>query len=78
MAARFSTIDDYIASFPEDVQLILSKVRRSLRKVLPTADEKIKQAHSVRPHRARRRPPREAERDLTLGPAVARDRHGRD
>lgn len=42
MAEKFSTIDDYIASYPEEVQAILSKVRRSLRKVLPAADEKIK------------------------------------
>jgi hypothetical protein len=32
MATRFSTIDDSIASFPEDV---------SIRKVLPAAEEKI-------------------------------------
>lgn len=42
MATRFSTIDDYIASFPEDVRLILAKVRQSIRKVLPAAEEKIK------------------------------------
>lgn len=41
MAAKFATIDDYIASFPEDVQGILKKVRKSIRKVLPKADEKI-------------------------------------
>jgi uncharacterized protein YdhG (YjbR/CyaY superfamily) len=42
MAARFSTIDDYIASFPEDVRVILTKVRQSIRSVLPAAEEKIK------------------------------------
>ncbi|HYH98678.1 iron chaperone [Hyalangium sp.] len=42
MADKFSTIDDYIASFPEDVQVILKKVRQSIRKVLPAAEEKIK------------------------------------
>jgi uncharacterized protein YdhG (YjbR/CyaY superfamily) len=42
MAPKFSTIDDYIASYPKDVQVILEKVRKSLRKVLPKADEKIK------------------------------------
>ncbi|HEX8821759.1 MAG TPA: DUF1801 domain-containing protein [Archangium sp.] len=39
---RYATIDDYIASFPEDVQAILGKVRQSIRNVLPAADEKIK------------------------------------
>lgn len=42
MASKFSTVDDYIASFPEDVQAILRQVRQSIRKVLPTAEEKIK------------------------------------
>jgi uncharacterized protein YdhG (YjbR/CyaY superfamily) len=42
MASKFATVDEYIASFPEDVQAILQKVRKSIRKVLPTADEKIK------------------------------------
>lgn len=42
MAQKFSTVDDYIASFPKDVQVILAKVRKSIRKVLPKADEKIK------------------------------------
>ncbi|PTL82325.1 hypothetical protein DAT35_20355 [Vitiosangium sp. GDMCC 1.1324] len=37
-----STIDDYIASSPKDVQAILRKVRQSIRKVLPKAEEKIK------------------------------------
>ncbi|EPX55738.1 hypothetical protein D187_008299 [Cystobacter fuscus DSM 2262] len=41
-APKSSTIDDYIASFPEDVQVILKKVRKSIRKVLPKAEEKIK------------------------------------
>jgi uncharacterized protein YdhG (YjbR/CyaY superfamily) len=42
MAAKFSTVDEYIASYPEDVQVILAKVRKAIRKVLPAADEKIK------------------------------------
>ena len=42
MAGKFTTVDDYIASFPEDVQVILQKVRKSIRKVLPAADEKMK------------------------------------
>ena len=42
MAPKFSTIDEYIASHPKDVQVILEKVRKSMRKVLPAAEEKIK------------------------------------
>jgi uncharacterized protein YdhG (YjbR/CyaY superfamily) len=42
MAPRFSTVDEYIAAYPKDVQIILEKVRKSIRKVLPAADEKIK------------------------------------
>ena len=35
------TIDDYIANFPKDVQLILEKVRKTIRKAAPDAQEKI-------------------------------------
>ncbi|MDY7224888.1 iron chaperone [Hyalangium rubrum] len=42
MAEKFASIDDYIRACPKDVQVILKKVRQSIRKVLPTADEKIK------------------------------------
>lgn len=41
MANRFATIDDYISSFPEDVQVILEEVRRTIRNVVPTAGETI-------------------------------------
>lgn len=41
MADQFATIDDYINSFPEDVQVILEKVRRTIRKVVPGAGETI-------------------------------------
>jgi uncharacterized protein YdhG (YjbR/CyaY superfamily) len=34
-------IDDYIASFPDDVQVILEKVRRSIRATAPEATETI-------------------------------------
>jgi len=34
-------IDDYIASFPEDVQEILQKVRTTIRKAAPGAEETI-------------------------------------
>ena len=41
MADKFATIDDYISSFPEDVQIILEEVRRTIRNAVPTADETI-------------------------------------
>ncbi|WPB72643.1 DUF1801 domain-containing protein [Archangium violaceum] len=40
-ADKPSSIDAYIAAAPEDVQAILEKVRKTIRKVLPRADEKI-------------------------------------
>ena len=41
VADKFTTVDDYISSFPDDVQVILQKVRRTIKKVVPAADEKI-------------------------------------
>ncbi len=35
------TIDGYIAEFPKDVQAILQKVRRTIKKVAPSAQETI-------------------------------------
>jgi uncharacterized protein YdhG (YjbR/CyaY superfamily) len=35
------TIDDYIAGFPQAVQAILAKVRMTIRKAAPDADETI-------------------------------------
>ncbi|MEX0864488.1 MAG: DUF1801 domain-containing protein [Acidimicrobiia bacterium] len=40
-AAQFATVDDYIASFPDDVQKVLQEVRRTIREVVPEADEKV-------------------------------------
>lgn len=37
----YATIDEYIASFPADVQAILQKVRATIRKVAPEATEAI-------------------------------------
>ena len=37
-----STIDEYIAGFPPEVQAILEKVRRTIRKAAPGAEETIK------------------------------------
>jgi uncharacterized protein YdhG (YjbR/CyaY superfamily) len=36
------TIDDYIAGFPPEVQAILEKIRRTIRKAAPDAEETIK------------------------------------
>lgn len=41
MAEKFTTVDDYLASFPSDVQAILNKVRRAVRKAAPGAEEVI-------------------------------------
>ena len=41
MANKFETIDDYIESFPTDVQPILQQVRRAIRKAAPETDETI-------------------------------------
>ncbi len=40
-AARFSSIDDYIATFPEAVQAVLQEVRATIRAAAPDAEEKI-------------------------------------
>jgi uncharacterized protein YdhG (YjbR/CyaY superfamily) len=36
------TIDEYIAGFPKDVQAILQKIRMTIRKAAPEAEEAIK------------------------------------
>ncbi len=41
MADQPATIDEYISAFPADVQIILEKVRRSIRRAAPTAGETI-------------------------------------
>jgi len=41
VAEQFATIDQYIGSFPEDVQVILQEVRRRIRNVVPEAGETI-------------------------------------
>ncbi len=37
----FKTVDEYVSTFPEDVQAILNKVRGAIRKGAPGADEVI-------------------------------------
>jgi uncharacterized protein YdhG (YjbR/CyaY superfamily) len=41
MAKKFETVEEYISSFPPDVQAILKKARRSIRKAVPGAEEVI-------------------------------------
>ena len=38
---RFSTIDEYIATFPQNVQDILEEVRKAIRDAAPNAQETI-------------------------------------
>jgi uncharacterized protein YdhG (YjbR/CyaY superfamily) len=38
---QFKTIDEYIRTFPEDVQIILKKMRVTIRKAAPEAQEVI-------------------------------------
>ena len=41
MKEGFKTIDEYIKTFPEDVQSILEKMRRTIRRAAPAAVEAI-------------------------------------
>jgi uncharacterized protein YdhG (YjbR/CyaY superfamily) len=41
MTDRFASIDDYIRSFPKDVQKILEDVRQTIRTVVPEGEETI-------------------------------------
>jgi uncharacterized protein YdhG (YjbR/CyaY superfamily) len=38
---KFASIDDYIASFPPDVQMLLGKVRQAILAAVPAAGETI-------------------------------------
>ena len=38
---NFRSVDEYIATHPEDVQIILQRVRNAIRRALPRAEEKI-------------------------------------
>lgn len=38
---QFETIDDYIASFPHDVQVVLEGLRCEIRAAAPNADESV-------------------------------------
>ena len=41
MAEQFATVNQYIGSFPEEVQTVLQEVRRKIRNVAPEAVETI-------------------------------------
>jgi len=41
MNTQFKTIDEYINTFPEDVQIILKKMRHTIRKAAPEVSEVI-------------------------------------
>ena len=41
VATTFATIDDYIGSYPPDVQDVLQEIRRTMHGVVPGADETI-------------------------------------
>ncbi|RJP69070.1 MAG: hypothetical protein C4532_11565 [Candidatus Abyssobacteria bacterium SURF_17] len=38
---QFTTIDEYIRTFPKDVQRILEKIRRTIQRAAPEAEEAI-------------------------------------
>ena len=38
---KYKTVDEYIASFPADIQTLLNKMRETIRKSAPGADESI-------------------------------------
>ena len=38
---KITTIDDYIAQYPEDIQSILQKIRKVIKETAPEAEEKI-------------------------------------
>lgn len=44
MISKPTTIDEYIAGFPEEIQLILQQVRQTIKKAAPDAVEAIKYA----------------------------------
>lgn len=39
MAEQYATVNDYISSFPEDIQRVLQEVRRTIRDTVPESAE---------------------------------------
>ena len=42
MSEQATTVDDYIAKLPHDVQLVVQRVRHSIRVALPEAEERVR------------------------------------
>lgn len=40
--SSFTTIDEYIRTFPEDIQVILEKIRQAIHEAIPEATETIR------------------------------------
>jgi uncharacterized protein YdhG (YjbR/CyaY superfamily) len=38
---QFKTVDEYISTFPKDTQVILNKIRETIREIVPEATETI-------------------------------------
>ncbi len=41
MSTRFASVEEYLASFPDDVRPVLEEVRRAIRAAAPEAEETI-------------------------------------
>lgn len=41
MTKKFSNVDEYIHSFPEEIQQILRKIQQTIRQVIPNGEEVI-------------------------------------
>jgi uncharacterized protein YdhG (YjbR/CyaY superfamily) len=41
MADKPTTVDEYISTFPEDLQVILQQIRETIQRTIPDATEKI-------------------------------------
>jgi uncharacterized protein YdhG (YjbR/CyaY superfamily) len=41
MASKPASVEEYIASFPEEIQLLLEQMRRTIKKAAPKAEEMI-------------------------------------
>lgn len=42
MTATFVTVDEYVASFPDDVRPTLAEIATTIRRAMPGADERIR------------------------------------
>jgi uncharacterized protein YdhG (YjbR/CyaY superfamily) len=41
MNKKFTNFDEYIGSFPQETQMILEKIRKTIQKIIPKAEETI-------------------------------------